>query len=78
MTPWRSRQGVFYCSAWVFATLRCLVVAGAAPPEVSGLRLRPLSRQALRDPTWRIRDKEPASLKKGPAIAAEAKWKFSG
>ena len=28
--------------------------------------------------TWRISAKEPADLKKGPAIPAEAKWKFSG
>ena len=29
-------------------------------------------------PTWRISDKEPTDLKKGPAIPADAKWKFSG
>jgi len=29
-------------------------------------------------PTWRISDKEPTDLMKGPAIPAEAKWKFSG
>ena len=29
-------------------------------------------------PTWRISDKEPIDLKKGPAIPADAKWKFSG
>jgi hypothetical protein len=28
--------------------------------------------------TWRISDKEPTDLKKGPAIPADAKWKFSG
>ena len=26
--------------------------------------------------TWRTSDKEPKDLKKGPAIPAEAKWKF--
>ena len=29
-------------------------------------------------PTRRISDKEPTDLKKGPAIPADAKWKFSG
>ena len=29
-------------------------------------------------PTWRISDKEPTDLKKGPAIPEDAKWKFSG
>ena len=29
-------------------------------------------------PTWRISDKEPTDLKKGPVIPADAKWKFSG
>ena len=29
-------------------------------------------------PTWRISDKEPTDLKKGPAIPAEAKLKFNG
>ena len=29
-------------------------------------------------PTWRISAKEPTDLKKGPAIPADAKWKFSG
>ena len=29
-------------------------------------------------PTWRISDKEPTDLKQGPAIPADAKWKFSG
>ena len=28
--------------------------------------------------TWRMSDKEPADLKKGPAIPANAKYKFSG
>ena len=28
-------------------------------------------------PTWRISDKEPTDMKKGPAIPAEAKWKFN-
>ena len=27
-------------------------------------------------PTWRISDKEPTDLKKGPAIPADAKWKL--
>ena len=29
-------------------------------------------------PAWRISNKEPSDLKKGPAIPADAKWKFSG
>ena len=29
-------------------------------------------------PARRISDKEPADLKKDPAIPADAKWKFSG
>ena len=28
-------------------------------------------------PTWRITDKQPADLKKGSSIPADAKWKFS-
>ena len=29
-------------------------------------------------PTWRISDKEPTDIKKGPAIPADAKCKFNG
>ena len=29
-------------------------------------------------PSWRISHEEPTDLKKGPAIPADAQWKFSG
>ena len=29
-------------------------------------------------PTWRISDKQPANLSKGPAIPENSKWEFSG
>jgi hypothetical protein len=42
---------------------------------VADLAKQPLSK--CMDLTWRISDKAPTDLMKGPAIPEDAKWKFS-
>ena len=57
-------------------------VAGSLPPRTSkheeAVTLQHGDFKDCEVPTWRISDKEPTDLKKGPAIPEDAKWKFSG